>query len=460
MGVYTTIDPVTGDQTAQYPEISDAELDDLIGRSAAAYRSWRTTPLEQRRAVLTRAAEIHREQAEELAKLLTSEMGKPIAQAKGEVELVASIYQYYADHVEEYTADEPLDITGSGTAVVRTEPIGPLVGVMPWNYPYYQVARFAAPNIALGNTIILKHARNCPQSALAIERVLAEAGLPAGVYLNAFISSAQVANTVADPRVRGVSLTGSEKAGSAVGEVAGRHMKKCVLELGGSDPFIVLDDADVDAAAAAAVVGRLGNGGQACTASKRFLVEERVYDEFVQKFVDGMAGWQPGDPTSPETKLGPLASNSGAAELDELVQDAISHGADVLLGGNRPGGPGAYYPPTVLAGVTREMRAFSEELFGPVAVVHRVGSLDEAIDLANDSPFGLSSSVFTSDPEKADRVAEELETGMVWINGTSKSSPDLPFGGVKGSGIGRELARYGFNEFANKKLVRNPQGQN
>ncbi|MEN0134583.1 MAG: NAD-dependent succinate-semialdehyde dehydrogenase [Rhodococcus sp. (in: high G+C Gram-positive bacteria)] len=458
MGVYTTIDPVTGHQIAQYPELSDMELDDLIGRSAAAYRSWRTTTVEQRCAVLTRVAEIHREQAEELAKILTLEMGKPIAQAKGEVELVASIYQYYADHVDEYIADEPLDIVGPGTAVVRTEPIGPLVGVMPWNYPYYQVARFAAPNIALGNTIIVKHARNCPRSALAIERVLAEAGLPAGVYRNAFISSAQVANAVADPRVQGVSLTGSEKAGSAVGEVAGRHLKKCVLELGGSDPFIVLGDADVAAAAAAAVVGRLGNGGQACTASKRFVVDARVYEEFVGKFVDGMAAWQPGDPTSPETKLGPLASNGGVEELDELVQEAISRGADVLLGGDRPVGDGAYYPPTVLAGVTREMRAFSEELFGPVAVVYRVGSMDEAIDLANDSPFGLSSSVFTSDPEKADRVARELETGMVWINGTSKSSPDLPFGGVKGSGFGRELAGFGVNEFANKKLVRNLKG--
>lgn len=459
MGVYTTIDPATGDETAEYPEISDAELNDLIGRSAAAYRSWRTTPLEQRRAVLTRAAEIQREQSDELAKLLTLEMGKPIAQAKGEVELVASIYQYYADHVEEYMADEPLSITGSGTAVVRTEPIGPLVGVMPWNFPYYQVARFAAPNIALGNTIILKHARNCPQSALAIERVLDEAGLPAGVYLNAFISSAQVADAVADPRVQGVSLTGSEKAGSAVGEVAGRNRKKCVLELGGSDPFIVLDDADVDAAAAAAVVGRLSNGGQACTASKRFIVQDSVYDEFVRKFLDGMARWEAGDPTSPETKLGPLASTAGVEELDELVHEALSRGAEILLGGNRPEGAGAYYPATVLTGVTPQMRAFSEELFGPVAVVYRVGSLDEAIDLANNSPFGLSSSVFTSDADKANRVAEELETGMVWINSTSKSSPDLPFGGVKGSGVGRELAKYGFNEFANKKLVRNPQGR-
>ena len=322
--------------------------------------------------MLTRAAEIHREQADELAKLLTLEMGKPIAQAKGEVQLVASIYQYYADHVAEFMSDEPLTIAGPGTAVVRTEPIGPLVGVMPWNYPYYQVARFAAPNIALGNTIILKHARNCPQSALAVERVLLEAGLPEGVYLNAFISTAQVAAAIADPRVQGVSVTGSEKAGSAVGEVAGRHMKKVVLELGGSDPFVVLADADVDAAAKAAVVGRLANGGQACTASKRFIVDDRVYDEFVQKLIDGMAGWQPADPTSPETKLGPLASNSGAEELDELVQEAISRGAEVLLmGGDRP--TGAYYPPTVLARVTRGMRAYSEELFGPVAVVYRVG---------------------------------------------------------------------------------------
>ncbi len=459
MGVYTTTNPATGEQSAQYPEISDTELDDLIERSAVAYRSWRTSPLEQRRTILSRAAEIHREQKDELAKILTLEMGKPISQAMGEVELVASIYQYYEDHVEEFMADEPLDISGPGAAVVRTEPIGPLVGVMPWNYPYYQVARFAAPNIALGNTIILKHARNCPQSALAVERVLTEAGLPDGVYQNAFISSAQVATAVADRRVQGVSLTGSEKAGSAVGEVAGRHMKKCVLELGGSDPFLVLEDADLDAAAAAAVVGRLGNGGQACTASKRLLVADSVYDEFVGKFLDGMAAWQPADPANPDTKLGPLSSRSGVDELDELVQDAVSRGAKVLVGGERPTGDGAYYPPTVLTAVTPEMRAFSEELFGPVAVVHRVGSLDEAIDMANDSPFGLASTVFTTDPEKANRVAAELETGMVWINSTSKSAPDLPFGGIKRSGVGRELARFGFNEFANKKLVRNPGGK-
>ncbi|MGW0025792.1 NAD-dependent succinate-semialdehyde dehydrogenase [Rhodococcus sp. NPDC003383] len=459
MGVYTTIDPATGERLAQYPEISDAELKDLVARSAAAYREWRATPLEKRRAVLARVAEIYQERADELARLLTIEMGKPITQAKGEVALVASIYRYYADHAEEFMADEPLDIAGSGSAVVRTEPIGPLVGVMPWNYPYYQVARFAAPNLALGNTIVLKHARNCPQSALAIERVFAEAGLPEGVYANAFVSSAQVAEAIADPRVQGVSLTGSEKAGSAVGEVAGRHMKKCVLELGGSDPFIVLRDADIDAAAAAAAVGRFANGGQACTASKRFFVEEPIYDEFVQKFLAALADWQPGDPADPGTKLGPLSSRSAVDDLDELVQDALSNGARALTGGERPDGDGAYYPPTVLVDVAPGMRAYYEELFGPVAVVHRVGSLDAAIEAANDSPFGLASSVFTADPEKADRVASELETGMVWINSTSKSSPDLPFGGVKRSGFGRELARFGFAEFANKKLVRNPGGK-
>ncbi|MDR7084271.1 succinate-semialdehyde dehydrogenase/glutarate-semialdehyde dehydrogenase [Arthrobacter ginsengisoli] len=457
MGVYTTTNPATGETVKTFPEISDAELQDLITRSEAAYRSWRTTSLDHRRAVLTRAAEIHRERGQELAALLTLEMGKPAAQAKGEVALVASIYQYYADHVEEFMADEHLQISGPGTAVVRTEPTGPLVGIMPWNYPYYQVARFAAPNIALGNTIILKHARNCPQSALAIEQVLTEAGLPDGVYLNAFISSSQVADAIADPRIQGVSLTGSEKAGAAVAEVAGRNLTKCVLELGGSDPFIVLDDADLDTAAKAAAASRLTNAGQACTASKRFLVQSGVYDEFVRKFVEQAASWTPGDPTSSDTKLGPLSSESAAEELDELVAGAVSQGAEVLLGGGRTDEDGAYYRPTILGGVTPGMRVYSEELFGPAGVVYPFETLEDAVELANDSPYGLSSSVFTSDDEKAQQIAASLETGMVWINSTSKTAPDLPFGGVKRSGFGRELARFGFNEFANKKLVRNPR---
>lgn len=457
MGVYTTNNPATGESLATYEELSDAELQDLIGRSDAAYRSWRATPLDERKTVLTRTAEIYRERTDELAALLTLEMGKPATQAQGEVALVASIYQYYADHLEEFIADEELEISGSGTAVVRTEPIGPLVGVMPWNFPYYQVARFAAPNIALGNTIILKHSRNCPQSALAVEEVMTGAGLPEGVYQNAFLSSKQVADAIADDRVQGVSLTGSEKAGAAVAEVAGRNLKKAVLELGGSDPFIVLEDADLDAAAKAAAGSRLFNGGQACTAAKRFLVHTGVYEAFVEKVVEQMSSYEPANPTSTDTRLGPLSSESAAKGLQELVEEALSKGSRDLLDGGPVDGDSAYYRPRLLTDVTPEMRAYREELFGPAGVVYRVDTVEEAIDLANDSPYGLASAVYTSDPDKARYVTDSLETGMVWVNGTAKSAPDLPFGGVKKSGFGRELSHFGFNEFSNKKLVRIPE---
>jgi succinate-semialdehyde dehydrogenase/glutarate-semialdehyde dehydrogenase len=402
-------------------------------------------------------AELHRERSDELAALLTLEVGKTTAEAKGEVALVASIYDYYADNAERFLREEPLDVKGPGRAVVRTEAIGPLVGIMPWNFPYYQVARFAAPNIVLGNTVILKHSRNCPQSALAIEAVFRDAGMPANVYINAFATSGQIATMIADPRVQGVSLTGSEKAGSAVGEVAGRHLKKYVLELGGSDPFIVLPDADLDKAVAGAVAGRMYNGGQACTASKRFIIVGDIYGEFLRRFTDAMSRITPGDPTDAKTTFGPLSSQSAVEEIDELVQDAVTKGATAVTGGAGPDGPGAYYPATVLTGVTPRMRAYSEEIFGPAAVVFHVDSPEAAIDLANDSPYGLSSSIYTADVDYAQQLADQLETGMVWINSISRSAPDLPFGGVKRSGVGRELAQYGINEFANKKLVRIPK---
>lgn len=456
MAKYATINPATGERIAEFDVISDAEAGDIVDRAARAYVTWKQTPVAARAEVLRTIARLHRERATELAAILTLEMGKVKAQALGEVALVASIYDYYADHAEEFTADEPLTIAGTGTAYVRTEPIGVLIGIMPWNYPYYQVARFAAPNIALGNTIILKHARNCPQSALAIEKIFIEAGLPADVYINAFASAEQVSTMIADPRVQGVSLTGSERAGSAVGEVAGRHMKKYVLELGGSDPFIVLDDADLDAAATAAAIGRMANCGQACTASKRFIVLDAVYDQFVEKFVAAVKTFEIGDPSSDGTKLGPMSSAEALRDLDELVQDAITKGASVLAGGSREEGDGVYYQATLLADVTPEMRAHQEELFGPAGVVYRVNDEVEAIELANNSPFGLSSSIFTQDTDRAERLATQLEAGMVWINSTGKSAPDLPFGGVKSSGVGRELAKFGFNEFANKKLVRTP----
>ncbi|WP_369045535.1 NAD-dependent succinate-semialdehyde dehydrogenase [Sinomonas sp. P10A9] len=456
MSIYQTVNPATGESVASFPALSDNEVEGVLSQSTEAYASWRKAPLKDRAAVLKRAAELHRERADELAALLTLEVGKPLAEARGEVALVANIYEYYADHAEEFLDDEQLSIAGPGEAIVRTEPIGPIVGVMPWNFPYYQVARFAAPNVVLGNTVIVKHSRNCPQSALAIESILKEAGVPAGVYINAFATSGQIATMVADPRVRGVSLTGSEKAGSAVAEVAGRHMKKFVLELGGSDPFIVLADADLDRAVSDAVAGRLYNAGQACTASKRFIVEDAVYDEFLSRFAEAMEAVQPNDPTDSGTKLGPLASRAAAEELAEIVDDAILHGATAVAG-STPGREGAFFPPTVLTGVVPGTRAYSEELFGPVAVVHRAASASDAVEIANDSAYGLAASVYTTDEAAAREIAAQLEAGMVWINSVSRSAPDLPFGGVKLSGVGRELSRFGINEFANKKLVRIPK---
>jgi succinate-semialdehyde dehydrogenase/glutarate-semialdehyde dehydrogenase len=457
MSNYATTNPATGERVAEFPSLSDEDVQDVLKRSFTQYREWRSVPLAERAAILSRVAELHRERSDELAAVLTLEVGKTTAEAKGEVALVASIYDYYADNAERFLREEPLDVKGTGRAVVRTEPIGPLIGIMPWNFPYYQVARFAAPNIALGNTVILKHSRNCPQSALAIESVFRDAGLPADVYINAFATSGQIATMIADPRVQGVSLTGSEKAGSAVAEVAGRHLKKYVLELGGSDPFIVLPDADLDKAVAGAVSGRMYNGGQACTASKRFIIVGDIYDEFLKRYTDAMSRITPGDPTDAKTTFGPLSSQSAVEEIDELVQDAVTKGATAYTGGAGPDGPGAYYPATVLTGVTPQMRAYSEEIFGPAAVVFHVDSPEAAIDLANDSPYGLSSSIYTADVDYAQQLADQLETGMVWINSISRSAPDLPFGGVKRSGVGRELAQYGINEFANKKLVRIPK---
>ncbi|ABH00320.1 6-oxohexanoate dehydrogenase (plasmid) [Rhodococcus jostii RHA1] len=454
MSYYATTSPLTGQRVQEFPRATDHEISDALTSSDAAYRQWRTSSLEERADVLRALAKLWHERADELAPILTLEMGKPIPQARGEVALCANIFEYYAEHGPTFMEDEVLEIAGGGEAIVRTEPIGPLVGIMPWNFPYYQVVRFAAPNIMLGNTLLLKHSRNCPQSALAIETLFVEAGLPEGVYVNVFADNAQVARMVADPRVRGVSLTGSERAGSAVGEIAGRHMKKFVLELGGSDPFIVLDDTDLDTTVAAAVNNRMANAGQACTASKRLIVLDDVYDRFLDKFTEAMRNIVPGDPTDPATTFGPLSSRSCVDEIAEQVDDALAKGAKLLTGGCRGEGPGAFYEATVLAGVTPQMRVYSEELFGPVAVVYKVATEAEAIALANESPFGLAAAIFTSDRNQARRVAEGLEVGMAWINGTSKSAPDLPFGGVKRSGVGRELGRYGFNEFANKKLVR------
>lgn len=457
MTAYKTVNPATGETEKEFPLATKQEVETALAAAQQAFLAWRKAPVEERTKVIARVAELYRERQDELARLIAKEMGKPVVEARGEVKLVASIYDYYASEGPEFLKDEPLEVKGGGDALVRSTPIGPLLGIMPWNYPYYQVARFAAPNLVLGNTILLKHAGSCPQSALAIEKIFNDAGLPKGAYTNLFLDNDQVAEIIADSRVQGVSLTGSERAGAAVAEVAGRNLKKYVLELGGSDPFIVLDSDDLDATVKAAVGGRMGNAGQACTASKRFIVLEDLYEPFVEKFTERMARIKPGDPQQEDTRFGPLSSQSAADGLVEQIQDAVDKGATLRTGGHKVDGPGAYVEPTVLTDVTPEMRAFSEELFGPAAVIYKVASVEEAIDLANGSPYGLGGSVFSADPAKAQDVADQLDTGMVFINSVAQTQADMPFGGVKRSGVGRELGRFGMDEFVNKKLIRTPR---
>lgn len=454
MSKYATVDPTTGRTVKEFASLTDAEARAALEDAHSAYGPWRRLELKERATVVGRIADLHREHAEELAQLMTLEMGKPISQSRGEVELAASIYEYYATKGPDLLLDEELEIAGSGRAVVRTAPIGALLGVMPWNFPYYQVARFVAPNLLLGNTILLKHAATCPQQSLRIDEIVREAGAPEGVYANVFATNDQVAEMIASTELQGVSLTGSERAGRIIGGLAGQHLKKAVLELGGSDPFLVLPGADVASTAAAAAVGRFNNAGQACTSSKRLIVEDSLWDDFLPAFLAKANEWTTGDPTSDATKLGPMASVAARADLAEQVQDAIDKGAEVHLGGKVPEGEGAYYPATVLTGVTPDMRAFREELFGPVAVVYRAEDVDAAVELANDSPFGLGSAVFTQDQQLLVETADRIEAGMVGLNTTIRSAPDMPFGGVKSSGIGRELGRFGIDEFSNKKLIR------
>ncbi|MDF2471964.1 MAG: succinate-semialdehyde dehydrogenase [Rhodococcus erythropolis] len=454
MATYETIDPRTGTGIAEYVLMSQGEVQAAVARADDAHSKWSSIPRAQRADFLSRIAGLHRLRKSELAEAMSLEMGKPITQAEGEVELSASIFDYYAEQGPLLLADEELTVTDGGRAVLRTTSIGAILGVMPWNFPLYQVARFVAPNLVLGNTILLKHARSCTKVGLLIAQIIADAGLPVGVYENLIVSSAQIADLIADPRVHGVSLTGSEEAGRAVAEQAGRHLKKCVLELGGSDPFIVLADADLTHALDLAETGRFMNAGQSCTSAKRIIVHRDVWDDFLTAFVERAKAWAAGDPLDKSTKLGPMASVSGREELDEQVQDAVEKGATLHLGGTVPEGPGAYYPATVLSGVTADMRAYSEELFGPVAVLYKVASVEQAVSLANDSQFGLGSAVFTQDADVANDIADQLQVGMVGLNSLIRSKANLPFGGVKASGIGRELGRLGLDEFANKKLLR------
>ena len=451
MSDYKVVNPATGQTLATYPGHTDDEVERKVTAADAAYRVWRDTPVAERAARVRRVAELYRERRDELASIIVREMGKPLAAALGEVDFAADITEFYADNAEKITADQPIDIVGDGTAVVRRAPIGVLLGIMPWNFPYYQVARFAAPNLVLGNTILLKHAPQCPESAAAIERIHHDAGLPDGAYIDLRITNEQAATVIADPRVQGVSVTGSERAGSAVAEIAGRNLKKVALELGGSDPFILLSTDDLDAAVRSAVDARLDNTGQSCNAAKRFIVVDELYDAFLEKFTAAMSAAKVGDPLAEDTVLGPLSSLAAAERLAEQVETAVAQGATLVTGGTREG---AFFPATVLTGVTPEMNAFREEFFGPVGVVYRVSGEAEAIELANGTPFGLGSYVFTTDPAQAERVADALEAGMVYVNCVLADSPELPFGGVKRSGTAREMGLLAADEFVNKKLVR------
>jgi succinate-semialdehyde dehydrogenase/glutarate-semialdehyde dehydrogenase len=453
MSTYAVVNPATGETVKEYPTIGDDELRAAIERADQASRTWSSSSSVGERAALVRkVGELHSERRQKLAEIIVREMGKPIEQALMEVDFAAEIYEFYAANAEDLMADEPIELLGGeGKALIRRSPFGVLLGIMPWNFPYYQVARFAGPNLVIGNTILLKHAPQCPESAEAMQQIFDDAGFPEGAYENIYASNEQIEWVVADPRVHGVSVTGSERAGAAVAEVAGRNLKKVVLELGGSDPFILLGTDDVGGAAQAAAEARLDNTGQSCNAAKRFIVVDELYDDFLESFREKVAAAKPGDPTAEDTEVGPLSSEGAADRLEDQVRRAVENGAEIVVGGKRDGN---FFEPTILAGIEPGDEASQEEFFGPVAQVYRVNSEEEAVALANQTPFGLGSYLMTDDDEQAERVADKIEAGMVYVNLVGADSPELPFGGFKRSGFGRELGRYGADEFVNKKLIR------
>lgn len=441
---YRTLNPATGEVLATFDTTTDADIVAALATADQAYRAWSEEPLQTRTEVVRNVGRLLRERATELGELARLEMGKKLDEAVGEVEFSASIFEFYADQGATLLTDQPIPTFDGGTAMVRRRPVGVLLGVMPWNFPFYQVARFAAPNLVLGNALLLKHAESVPQCALAIADVLRDAGVPAGVYTNLFATFDQVETMIEDRRVQGVSVTGSERAGGAVAATAGRALKKCLLELGGSDPFIVLDG-DASELARTAWDFRTYNMGQACNSNKRMIVLDGVYDDFVAELTKLAADLGPDD-------VAPLSSRAAAETVAGQVADAVEKGATLHAGGVLADGPAAFYTPAVLTGITPEMRAYTEELFGPVAVVYRVRDEDEAVALANSSAFGLGASVFSTDVARAEKVAQRLEAGMVNVNTPAGEGPDIPFGGVKRSGFGRELGALGIDEFVNKQV--------
>ena len=448
-----TINPATNKVVKTFDEMTEAVVDQSVAKAVVTFDAWKKTDYAERASLLHKVAGLLRGKKKELAKLITLEMGKLVAQAEGEIKLSAEIFDYYANHAEAFLADKILHPV-HGQAFIRHSPIGVLLGVQPWNFPFYQVARFVAPNIMVGNTILIKHASIVPQCAMAIEELFLEAGAPVGLYTNLLISGKTATQLVADTRIKGVSLTGSETAGASVAAMAGKNLKKSVLELGGSDAFIVLEDADLDKTVEWAVTGRINNNGECCIASKRFIAVESIADAFFEKFRAKLESLVIGDPMEPDTQLGPLSSEEAAVNIADQIKRAVEGGAKILLGGKRMEQPGAYMEATVLTNMLPGNPVYYEEFFGPVAVFFKVKNEQEAIDLANDSPFGLGGSVFTQDIERGKRVADQIDTGMVFINHPTWTQADLPFGGTKGSGYGRELSELGIDEFVNKKLIR------
>ena len=445
---YATVNPATNKTLKSFVSMTEDQASDAVENADKAYRLWRKTSFQQRKIVLLKFAKLLRSRSEELAKLISIEMGKRISESRYEMEYCAKISEFYANGAEEFLAEQRLDVKDADAYIQHTS-----LGVMPWNFPFYQVVRFATPNIMAGNAVLVRHSSNVPQCAEAIAELMNESGLLDGVYTNLFIPTKFVESIISDSRVRGVSITGSEQAGASVAALAGKNLKKSVLELGGNDPFIVIEDADMKSTVESAVKGRMVNAGQSCVASKRFIVVESVAEEFLSLFKERMGSLKMGDPLDESTTLGPLSSESAAENLAKQVQATVNAGATVVLGGGRPDREGAFFNPTILTGVTPNMPSFNQELFGPVATVYVVKDEAEAITLANESSFGLGGSVYTSDIERGRRIAEQIESGMVFVNQPTQSRAELPFGGVKNSGYGRELSHLGIMEFVNKKLI-------
>ncbi|MDX6271430.1 MAG: succinate-semialdehyde dehydrogenase / glutarate-semialdehyde dehydrogenase [Acidobacteriota bacterium] len=447
-----SVNPATGEKLREFAPLTEAEIEDKLQLAARAYGEHRHTSFAERAGLMLRAAEILETEKERFARLMTAEMGKPVQSARDEAAKCALVCRYYAEHAEKFLSDEAVE-TSATRSFIRYEPLGAVLAVMPWNFPFWQVFRFAAPALMAGNVGLLKHASNVPQCALAIEEIFRRAGFLEGVFQTLLLNSGQVGQLIDDARVRAATLTGSEHAGSEVASRAGKQIKKTVLELGGSDPFIVMPTADFEAAVKTAVKARTINNGQSCIAAKRFIVHADVYEEFARRFVAAMAALRIGDPADETTEIGPLATADIVSELDEQVRRSIAAGARVLTGGERVRRAGNYYAPTVLADIQKNSPAYAEEFFGPVALLFRVGSIEEAIQLANDTPFGLGASAWTNDAGERERFVGELEAGAVFINAMVASDPRLPFGGVKRSGYGRELGEFGIREFVNIKTV-------